>query len=208
MNTDYTALALVIDRSGSMHSVAGDTVGSVQNFISSQKKQDGKATLTMVQFDHEYEVLHRGDLQKADEHAFAEQYSPRGSTALLDAIGRTTIDLSAQIESMEEAERPARVVVAIITDGYENASTDFTATKIRELIKEKEALGWDFIFMGATMDTMTVAQDHGFSSAKSAYYEGKNVTEAFSNIDVQVTNARQGQEIAISDADRVILAGG
>ena len=120
---NYTAIALVVDRSGSMESIKGDTVGSIKQFIGDQKKLDGKATLRIVQFDDKYETVYKDvDIKKIDEKEFAEKYCPRGCTALLDAIGRIITELGQTIKEMKEKERPSKVVVAIITDGYENAT--------------------------------------------------------------------------------------
>src|SRR5579872_7509961 len=134
VKTDYAAIALIVDRSGSMCSVAEDTKGGIKQFIASQKQKEGKASFTLVQFDHEYQVLNNfSDLNSVDENAFVNQYVPRGSTALLDAIGRTVIEMNQKIEKMDQPERPARVIVAIVTDGQENASTDFTVDKVKKL---------------------------------------------------------------------------
>ena len=207
MNTDYTALALVVDRSGSMHSVASDVKGSVKQFIGDQKKNPGKASLTVSQFDHEYEVIHNfKELSEVDEEAFANGYSPRGSTALLDAIGRATIEMAQKVQSMPEADQPKRVVVAIITDGLENASTDFTLEKIRDMIKEKEELGWDFIFMGATLDTIDIAKNMGFSPKRSAVYDASNVKTCMQSISDMITSARLNKEVEISQEERDRLA--
>ena len=102
-STDFAALALVVDRSGSMHPIAADVKGSVKQFIGDQKKHEGRAALTVAQFDHKYEVVHNfKDLKEVDEDFFARQYSPRGSTALLDAIGRATLDMQKKLNSLSE----------------------------------------------------------------------------------------------------------
>jgi len=203
VNTDYTALALIVDRSGSMHNIAQDVRGSVRQFIGDQKKQEGKASLTVTQFDHQYEVIYDfHDIKGVDEEKFAKEYSPRGSTALLDAIGRTTLALSQKIDSMQDVEKPKRVVVAIITDGEENASKEFTLDKIKGLIKQKEALGWDFLFMGATLDTIDVAQRMGFSADKSAAFETSNFRGCMSSINEQVKKVRLGKQVNLSPEER------
>lgn len=201
MCIDYTALALVVDRSGSMHSIANDVVGSVKQFIGDQKKNPAKASLTVVQFDHTYEVIHDfEDIQSVDDDKFTKNYSPRGTTALLDAIGRTVFDMKKKIES--QACPTKNVVIAIITDGLENASTEYTLEKIKGLIKEHEALGWNFMFLGATLDAINVAQSMGFSSSKSAVYEVGNVKQSFQVIGAKMTDARNGTAININDKER------
>ena len=207
VRTDYTAIALVVDRSGSMESVAEDTKGGVKQFITAQKQHSGKASFTLVQFDHEYQVLNDfSDLSKVDENAFTKQYAPRGSTALLDAIGRTVIEMSQKIEKMVLSERPAHVIVAIVTDGLENSSSEFTIAKIKKLIEEKQAQGWDFVFLGADLNAITVAQNYGFSSRQSAYYDASNISGAFSSIGKQVSSARSGSKVSFSSSERSHLA--
>jgi Mg-chelatase subunit ChlD len=203
MNTDYTALALVIDRSGSMQSTASDVVGSVKQLIGEQKKNSGKASLTVTQFDHAYEVIHDfKDIQEVDEELFAKAYAPRGSTALLDAIGRTVIGLTQKLDSLAEEDKPKRVIIAIITDGLENASTEFNITQIKEMIKEEEALGWDCMFIGATLDTIDIAKNFGFSAHKTAVYETAKFSNSMQLINEQVSKARLGKEVTISEEER------
>jgi Mg-chelatase subunit ChlD len=204
---DYTAIAMVVDRSGSMECVAEDTKGGVKQFIADQKRIDGKASFTLVQFDHEYEVLHNfSDLGKVDENAFAKQYAPRGSTALLDAIGKTVLEMGQKIEKMDQPERPAHVIVAIVTDGQENASCEFTVDKIKKLIEEKQAKDWDFVFLGADLNAISVAQSYGFTPSQSAYYKSSNICGAFKSICEQVISVRNGSKVSFSPDDRKGLA--
>lgn len=203
MSTDCAALALVVDRSGSMHSITNDVIGGVKNFIGDQKKKEGKAFLTVAQFDHVYEVIHDfKNIQEVDEEKFAKEYCPRGSTALLDAIGRSTLALKLKIDSMPAEERPKKVVVAVITDGLENASKEYNIEQIKSMIKEHEGLGWNFMFMGTTLDTIDVAAKMGFSMAKSAAYTPNNLKSSMEVISNQVLKVRTGQEVSISQEER------
>lgn len=206
LRTDYTAIALVVDRSGSMESVVKDTKGGIKQFIATQKKNNGKAFLTFVQFDHQYEVLADRDLRAIDQNALARQYTPRGSTALLDAIGRTIIEMSQKIKKMKQSERPVHVIVAIITDGQENASREFTIAKVKKLIEEKKARGWDFIFVGADLEAITVAQSCGLGASQTAFYESSNISGAFESIGKQVLSARNGTKVSFSPDERKRLS--
>ncbi len=203
MRTDYAALALVVDRSGSMQSIASDVAGSVKQFIGDQKKNSGKTSLTVAQFDHLYEVVYDFvDIQAVDEEKFAKDYQPRGSTALLDAIGRTTLGLKQNLDNMAPADRPNKVVVAVITDGLENASKEFNISQIKDMIKQQEALGWDFMFMGATLDTINIAKNYGFSADKAAVYSTANFENSMRLIGEQVSKVRRGQELNITQEER------
>ncbi|HSX13257.1 MAG TPA: vWA domain-containing protein [Chlamydiales bacterium] len=202
----FTAIALIVDRSGSMHSVADDTKGSVQNLIQTQKKEAGRASLTLVQFDHEYDVVYDFvDIQEVDENAFAEQYEPRGSTALVDAIGRTIIEMSQKIDKMED-EAPNKIVVAIVTDGYENASREFTTAKVRNLIEEKQNQGWEFMFLGADINAIQSAQGYGISPDTCAYYDNSKVGSAMDLINAKITDSRAGKQIQITEEERAKIA--
>lgn len=199
-----TAISLVVDRSGSMHNIASDTVGSVKQFIKDQRALSGTASLVLTQFDHEIETVYPyGPLANVDEDTFGKQYAPRGSTALLDAIGRAVIDLSTKLDALPEAERPERKVVAIVTDGYENSSREFTKEKITEMVKAKEAEGWNFIFLGATFDAMQVAQSYGISKDSSACFKACNVGGAIgSALNSVVETIRNGGKACFSQEQR------
>jgi uncharacterized protein YegL len=202
-----TAIGLVVDRSGSMSSVIEDTKGSIENLLETQKKVEGKATLTLAQFDHEYEVIHDfADLKQVDVKAFTNQYQPRGSTALVDAIGRTIIEMSKKIEGKWDCEKPKEVIIAIVTDGLENASHEFTIEKVKKLVEEKQALGWNFIFLGADLNAIQTAQNYGFSPKGSAYYDGSNISEAMKLVDSKITNARKGEPVEILEKEREHLS--
>jgi Mg-chelatase subunit ChlD len=207
MNTNYAALALVVDRSGSMQNVVSDVKGSVKQFIGDQQKSNGRASLTVAQFDDRYEVVYDfKEIKDVDAEKFANEYSPRGATALLDAIGRTTLALKQKIASIPQTERPSRVVVAVITDGYENASKEFNLEQIKEMIKQNEALGWDFMFMGSTLDAIDVAKNIGFSGKKAAFFSSSCTDSCMQLINEKVTAARLGKEVKISEKERSVLS--
>lgn len=200
-----TAIALIVDRSGSMYSVADDTKGSVQTLIQKQKQEEGKAFLTLIQFDHEYDVIYDfEDIQEVDEKAFAEQYQPRGSTALADAIGRTILEVSDKLDNMLAI--PEKIVVAIVTDGYENSSREFTTAKVKQLITEKQEQGWEFIFLGADLNAIHSAQSYGILPESSAYYKNTNVEGAMDLISCKITDARAGKAIQITEEERALIS--
>lgn len=158
MQKDLTEIAYVLDRSGSMQTLASDAIGGFNSFLEGQKKLEGRANFTLVLFDHEYQVVHQSvDIQQVpplDERT----YIPRGQTALLDAIGRTIDDLGARLARMPEEERPAKVIVAIFTDGLENASRVYTNERLAESIKhQQEKYSWEFLFLAANQDAIATA---------------------------------------------------
>ena len=165
-------ISIVLDRSGSMASIKDDTIGGFNTFISEQQKVDGRGTLTMVQFDNEYEIVHKAlQLQKVpvlDDTTFV----PRGTTALLDAIGRTIEYTGARLGKMKKAERPDQVLFVIITDGEENASKEFSLKQIHHMIGErKEKDLWQFVFIGANQDAIESGAELGIDAGNTYAFD-------------------------------------
>lgn len=154
MKKGFTLIAVVLDRSGSMESIRQATIDGFNEFLKAQRAAPGRALLTLAQFDHEYDlVFHMAPLP--ERHT---AYFPRGSTALLDAIGNTIQRVGADLDGMPEAERPEKVIFVIITDGYENASHQFDRSKVFGMIKhQREKYAWDFQFLGANQDSIAEA---------------------------------------------------
>lgn len=171
MRENLTEMVFVLDRSGSMRSLTADTIGGFNELIEKQKKLEGDAYVTTVLFDHEYEVLH-------DHVALGEvapltdrEYFARGSTALLDAVGRTINTVGARLAATPEEERPAHVVFVITTDGMENASCEYTAKQVREMVEhQQQKYSWQFVFLGANMDAVSEAGKLGISASHAANF--------------------------------------
>tara|TARA_R100000656_G_scaffold104176_1_gene76211 strand:+ start:250524 stop:251261 length:738 start_codon:yes stop_codon:yes gene_type:complete len=152
-NPNYTHIEIILDRSGSMGNVWSDTLGGLNHLLEDQKKIEGKATVSLRVFDHEYETLFEMSPLAEVQKITNEMVHPRGGTALLDAVGRTTTSLGAHLSGMKEEERPGNVIVAILTDGYENASKEFTSTSVQTMVKDQEdKYSWNFIYIGADVN--------------------------------------------------------
>lgn len=193
MNADFTEIACVVDRSGSMQSISSDAIGGFNSFLESQLAVPGEARLTLVLFDHEYMVLYNGiDLPRV-RPLDRTTYVPRGTTALLDAVGRTIDDLGARLARTPEPERPAKVIVAILTDGLENASRDYSYTRVAEMIRhQQEIYSWEFIFLAANQDAIAAAGKLSIA-AKDAYHfaaTGEGVREAYAALSADVGRRR------------------
>ena len=159
MRSDLTDITLVVDRSGSMQSIREDAEGGVNAFLQEQAKQPGEALLTLVQFDTEYEFVHRGVPIK---HVPAYTLMPRGNTALLDAVGRAINETGERLSKMAETDRPGLVVFVIMTDGLENSSQEFTKAQIKQQIEEQQSkYSWQFTFLGANQDAFAEAGGMG-----------------------------------------------
>jgi hypothetical protein len=157
-----TEIICITDRSGSMNAIRHDVVGGYNRFINDQKAVPGEARMTFVQFDDLYERLYEGVAIETVPYLSLDTYVPRGSTALMDAIGRT---LNEQGERIAREKWADKVIVTIITDGQENASVKFRTDEIREMITHAEQHGWSFVFLAANQDAFATAAHYGISAA-------------------------------------------
>ena len=171
MNLNLTEIIFLIDRSGSMGGLESDTIGGFNAFIEKQKQIEGKTIVTTVLFDDKYELLWSGiNAEKAS--LTNKEYFVRGYTALLDAVGKTILDVGYRLSGIPEDERPGKVFFVITTDGMENASREFTYDKVRELIKhQQEKYNWEFIFLGANIDAAKEADSIGINQANAYNYD-------------------------------------
>ena len=149
-----THIEFLLDRSGSMASIKSDIEGGFNSFVADQAQQPGTCTVSLAQFDNVYEVVYTGtDVHRVPPLTLA----PRGSTAMLDAIGRSVTELGARIAALPEEQRPGTVIVAIMTDGLENASKEWTYPAIKAVITEQESTyNWQFLYLGADQDAIEV----------------------------------------------------
>lgn len=171
MRENLTEMVFVLDRSGSMSGLAADTIGGFNELIEKQKKLEGDAYVTTVLFDHEYEVLHDHVALGEVAPLTDKEYFARGSTALLDAVGRTINAVGARLAATPEEERPAHVVFVITTDGMENASREYTAKQVREMVEhQQQKYSWQFVFLGANMDAVSEADKLGISASHAANF--------------------------------------
>lgn len=159
MNTEIIA---IIDRSGSMGSIASDAIGGFNTFLKDQQSVPGEGRMSLVLFDHEYQELYFGKPLAAAAPLTSATFVPRGSTALLDAIGRALNDHGARIAKEGWAQK---VIVCILTDGMENASQEYKADKIKEMVKHAEAHGWSFVYLAANQDAFATGAMYGINAA-------------------------------------------
>jgi uncharacterized protein YegL len=170
---NYTHIGFVMDRSGSMSSMASEASAAFNRFVEEQREVEGEATFTFVDFDNEYNVIH--DFVPLEEVG-TYNLEPRSMTALLDAIGRTINEIGSRLGLMAEDERPDKVVIAILTDGHENASQEFTRDQIVAMVQEHETkYDWTFIYLGANQDAFTTAQSMGLSIGNAVNFAATGV---------------------------------
>lgn len=195
-----TAIALVIDRSGSMGSIRQEAENSVNEYIREQKELDGELLIEIVDFDNTVET--QIPLTSAD-NVSKYTLTPRGLTALHDAMGQTINSLGAKLAAMPENERPGRVLFVTVTDGGENASREFDAGRVKALVKRQtDKYGWDFVFLAANQDAIVVGGALGHSTGSSLTFDPQNVAAAANSLSHYTTSYRGSGAAAFADSDR------
>lgn len=145
-------ISVLLDRSGSMAQIADDVVGGFNTYLEEQRRHSGQARVTLVQFDGQdpFEILIDGENLESVDDLDQRRYQPRGNTPLLDAVGSMITKIDAEIVERADAGSPIEdQIVVIITDGYENASREFSAQTISDLVAERRERAWTFVFLGA-----------------------------------------------------------
>lgn len=201
MNKDFTALMLIVDSSGSMATIWEQTEKAVNGLLEEQKKFPGKLSIKMIEFNHDVKSKKLIDSKEFDKW----KLSPHGLTALHDAIGIGIDELGQELAGLTEEERPASVIVAIMTDGFENSSKEYTASRVKEMIDhQRKNYNWDFIFLGANQDAISTAQDYGIGheSALTFGANSKGVANTMAATSRYVTGTRSGLVESFSDEDR------
>ena len=176
MKENLTEVVFIVDMSGSMQPFTQDTIGGYNNLLNDQKKIEGEANITTVFFDSEYILVHDRVNIKDVKPITEKEYYPRGTTALLDAVSKTLRDVGKKLADMDEDDRPSSVIVTIITDGYENASKEYTWKQIQDMIKEqREKYNWIFTFLGANIDVEKVSEGLGVDSKLAKKYSASTI---------------------------------
>ena len=176
MRKNLTEMVFILDRSGSMQGLERDTIGGFNAMIEKQKKVEGEACVSTVLFDHESVVLHdRVDIRDIRPMT-DEEYTVRGCTALLDAIGGAIHHIGNVHKYARNEDVPEKTVFVIITDGMENASRQYTAERVKQMIeKEKTKYGWEFLFLGANIDAVETARHFGINEKRAVSYRSDSV---------------------------------
>ncbi|MEO1296335.1 MAG: vWA domain-containing protein [Cyanobacteria bacterium J06636_16] len=184
-----TDVTVVLDRSGSMASCRVEAENGVNHFVEQQRKQEGECIFSLVQFDTEYEFVHKGtpisEVGKFELH-------PRGMTALLDAVGRAINETGERLANMVESDRPRLVVLVIVTDGQENSSHEFSRTQIKTMIEHQQTqYQWQFTFLGANQDAFAEAASIGIARGATANYAAAAPQAAFAGASASLKRMRR-----------------
>ena len=171
MRKHLTELVFILDRSGSMSGLEADTIGGFNSLIEKQKKQEGEALVSTVLFDHEILVLHDRVQLQTIRPMTDRDYTVRGCTALLDAVGGAIHHIGNVHKYARPEDVPEHTLFVITTDGMENSSRRYSAAQVRQMIeRQKERYGWEFLFLGANMDAVETAGHFGIAPDRAATY--------------------------------------
>lgn len=209
MNTNLTEIVFILDRSGSMMDLTEDTIGGFNSFVEKQKNEPGEALLTTILFDDQYDILHNGMNLKEVQPLTRDHYWARGMTAMYDAIGKAINEVGQRLSETPEQYRPGKVIFVITTDGMENASREFTQAKVKEMIQHQtEKYNWDFIFLGANIDSVQTAKNIGIRADYAAdyVYNEIGVSSMYCAVDAAVSSARSTGTVSATWADALSTA--
>lgn len=191
-----TEIIVVLDRSGSMDAIKSATIEGFNTFLAHQKSIEGEVNISMVQFDHEYDVICLRENISESHFLNNNNYQPRGTTALLDAIGHTIRENSDRISMAKEEKENRNVVFVIITDGHENSSTHYNRSQIFKMIRkyEKEE-NWQFVFIGANQDAIEEASHLGIMESRAMTFvsDSEGTKNMFFDMSLNI------QELRVSD---------
>ena len=168
---NLTELVFILDRSGSMSGLESDTIGGFNAMIAKQKKEEGEAYVSTILFDNVSEVLHDRSNLKEIPKMTSKDYTVRGCTALIDAIGGAIKHIGNIHKYARPEDVPAHTMFIITTDGQENASHRFSSDEVKKMIEiQKEKYGWEFLFIGANIDAVETAARFGIERNRAVNY--------------------------------------
>jgi uncharacterized protein YegL len=198
-----TAIQLVIDRSGSMDVIKTDAQGAINSFIDDQKKEPGQCLVRLTEFDNQIDVV----FPLTDIHDVGSyELQPRAMTALYDAIGKSIVELGADLAKMDEKDRPGHVLFVIVTDGQENSSREYPDSMvIKRMIEEhRDQYSWDFVYLAANQDAVLAARQFGIQqdSALTYSHSGVGAQSAMSSASYYASSVRGGYKGTFTDDDR------
>ena len=206
MKINITELVFILDRSGSMSGLESDTIGGFNAMIEKQKKQDGVCYVSTILFDNFSKVLHDRVKLENVEPMTDRDYTVRGCTALLDAIGGTIHHIGNIHKYARPEDVPEHTVFVITTDGLENASHQYSYEKVKRMIEhEKEKYGWEFLFLAANIDAAETAANIGISRDRAVDYlaDGEGTSLIYETVSDVVGQVRSSAPLSASWSDRI-----
>ena len=204
MKSGLTETIFILDRSGSMGHLTDDTIGGYNSMLEQQKNDPGETKITTVLFNDNYNMLHNCvDVNEVSPMTKFD-YVAYGTTALLDAVGMTIDLVGKRLARTPEEERPEKVIFVITTDGAENASREYTKSKVKEMIThQQDVYSWTFMFLGANIDAVGEAESLGIDShfARGYTASSEGTASLYSAVADSITCAKS---ISLEEYERVL----
>lgn len=202
---NLTEIVTIIDSSGSMNSLKSKTIEGFNEFLNDQKQLEDKANLSLILFsspNREKIVFDSVNIKEVNELT-NENYSPNGTTALYDAIGKSIKALKKRIKNLDDNEKPNKIIFVILTDGEENSSTLYTKNDIFKMITKMENKGWTFIYLGSNQDAFQEGSKIGIKSNRSMTYKASEdgINFAYTSISDYVKTYRSS--VSVDDANNL-----
>lgn len=197
MKKDLTEIIFILDKSGSMHGLEKDTIGGFNSLIDKQKNIEGEAIVSTVLFSDNSTLLHNRIALNEVPLLTSKDYFVSGCTALLDAVGNAIIRTNSIHLELDESDVPEKTMFIITTDGFENASLEFSYSKVKNMIEKCKKKGWEFIFLGANIDSYQEASKLGISEDHTADYccDASGIEVTYSAIDNAIGNVRKNKKL-------------
>lgn len=201
MLKNLVELVFILDRSGSMSGLEQDTIGGFNSLIKKQKKEEGETIVSTILFNDKNEVIH--DRVNINEIGILteNEYYAAGCTALLDAVGNSINHIVNVHKNLPVEERPSKTMFFITTDGMENSSKEYSYTKIRQLIEDrKEKDAWEFVFLGANIDSVAEATKLGIDADNACDYncDPKGTKIIYDSMCAAISESRQNKRLSKS----------
>ena len=203
---NITELVFILDRSGSMSGLEADTIGGFNSMIEKQRKEDGECYVSTVLFDNDCEVLHDRVKLSEIKPITDEEYTVRGCTALIDAIGGAIHHIGNVHKYARPEDVPAHTMFIITTDGQENASHHYTSERVKKMIeRQKERYGWEFLFIGANIDAVETAARYGIDRDRAVNYnaDGKGTQILYEAVSKAVCNVRASAPLSADWSEEI-----
>ena len=201
MRKNFTEIVFILDESGSMSDLKSDTIGGFNSLIEKQKGEDGEAVVSTVLFSTDSRVLHDRVPIEHIEKMTDKDYCPNGGTALLDAVGDAVKHIGNIHKYARPEDVPEHTLFVITTDGMENSSRHYTADKVKKMIsRQQEKYGWEFVFLGANIDSVETAESIGIGSATAVDYccDSDGCAVQYDAMCMAVSSVRRGKKLSES----------
>ncbi len=201
MKNSLTELVFILDRSGSMAGLEADTIGGFNAMLEKQKREEGECLVSTVLFDNVSEVLH-DRVKLSDIRPLTDkEYTVRGCTALIDALGGAIHHIGNVHKYARPEDVPGHTMFVITTDGMENASQIYSADRVKQMIeRQKEKYGWEFLFIGANIDAVETARRYGISEDRAVNYnaDSRGTGILYESVACAVSSVRKSESLDAS----------